>query len=59
MKKGYLVALEAATGGLAHVPGRADPLRLMPTLRDGKQERLAWPTERALVRLPLSFRSIH
>jgi hypothetical protein len=34
--------------GLAHVPGRADPSRLLPTLRDVKQERLAWLTERAL-----------
>jgi hypothetical protein len=45
--------------GLAHLPGRADPPRLLPTLWDGKQECLAWLTERALVRLPLPFRSIH
>lgn len=45
--------------GLAHLPGRVDPPRLLPTLWDGKQERLAWLTERALVRLPLPFRSIH
>lgn len=45
-------------GAGAFLPGRADPLRLLPTMWDGKQERLAWLTERALVRLPLPFRSI-
>jgi len=45
--------------GLAHLPGRADPPHLLPTLWDGKQERLATLTERAPVRLPLPFRSIH
>jgi len=45
--------------GLAHLPGRADPRRLLPTLWDVKPERLAWLTERAPVRLPLPFRSIH